>query len=204
MVLFAAAGRADLPFFWGFIAICTLMGVLAYQATSRHPGLMQEQIKPKGKGIDGGVSIAALVLMVIQWILAGRDIGHYHWSPPLPMWLQIAGLATMTIAYGFGYWALLENPFFSPVVRVQEDRGHAVVASGPYQHVRHPANFATCAGMVAGAIGLGSLVAVIPGILVCLLYVRRTLIEDAYLRKNLAGYEEYYQRVRYALIPGIW
>jgi protein-S-isoprenylcysteine O-methyltransferase Ste14 len=204
LVLFASAGRMDLPFFWGFIAICTVMGVLAYHATARHAGLMEEQLRPKGKGSDGMVSVAALVLMVIQWVLAGRDIGHYHWTPPLPMWLQVAGLAAMAAAYSFGYWALLENPFFSPVVRVQEDRGHSVVASGPYQHVRHPAYLGTCVGMVGGAIGLGSFAALIPAAVVCVLYVRRTMIEDAFLRSNLAGYEDYYQRVRYALFPGIW
>lgn len=203
-VLFGSARRIDLPFFWGFVAICTVMGVLAYHATAQHPGLMQEQLKPRGQGRDGAVSVIALVLMVLQWIIAGRDIGHLHWTPALPGWVQAGGLAAMASAYAVGYWALRQNPFFSPVVRVQEDRGHLVVESGPYRHIRHPGYFGTCVGMIGGAIGLGSLPALIPAVLVCLLYLRRTLIEDAYLRLHLKGYEEYYQRVRYAILPGIW
>jgi protein-S-isoprenylcysteine O-methyltransferase Ste14 len=100
--------------------------------------------------------------------------------------------------------AMKENQFFSAVVRVQRDRGHAVCDSGPYQIIRHPGN----AGMILGAIGFPLLFmsawSVIPALLFAVLMVARTRLEDSVLEKDLDGYRDYQRTTRYRLAPGIW
>ena len=97
------------------------------------------------------------------------------------------------------------NKFFETTVRIQTDRGHTVIDSGPYAIVRHPgyvSGFLVFIGMPP--FKLGSFWALIPAVMVCMLLVVRTIWEDRTLRDELSGYEEYAQRVRYRLIPGVW
>jgi protein-S-isoprenylcysteine O-methyltransferase Ste14 len=101
-------------------------------------------------------------------------------------------------------WAMAENKFFTKMVRIQKERGHYVVTGGPYRYVRHPGYVGWYIMMIGLAVALGSLWGFIPaGILLALMLVR-TALEDRTLRKELAGYEDYAQRVRYRLIPGVW
>jgi len=77
-------------------------------------------------------------------------------------------------------WAEQINRFFSNVVRIQHDRGHEVIQTGPYKYIRHP-------GYIGG-----------------ILLVIRTFLEDITLQKELPGYVEYAKKVRYRLLPGVW
>jgi len=135
--------------------------------------------------------------------VAALDDGRFHWLP-VPWWvcgigyvLLIAGLAGMT-------WAESVNKFFEPTVRIQTDRGHRVIDTGPYAIVRHPGYVSGFLVFIGMPLSLGSLWALIPAILLCPLLVLRTIWEDQTLREELAGYEGYTQRVRYRLIPGVW
>jgi len=147
-----------------------------------------------------GIFIPTLTMTIS---VAALDDGRFHWSH-VPWWacvlgyvLLVAGLANMT-------WAESVNRFFEPTVHVQNDRGHRVIDNGPYALVRHPGYVAVCLLVLGMPLSLGSLWALIPGILSCLLLVVRTITEDRTLRDELTGYEEYAQRVRYRLIPGVW
>ena len=111
--------------------------------------------------------------------------------------LLITGLAGLT-------WAESVNKFFEPTVRIQTDRGHKVIDTGPYAIVRHPGYVARLPALPGHAPALGSLWALIPAVLSCLLLVVRTVWEDRTLRDELPGYKEYAQRVRYRLVPGVW
>jgi protein-S-isoprenylcysteine O-methyltransferase Ste14 len=147
--------------------------------------------------------IGFLPTMLAIPIVAALDDGRYHWSY-VPWWgcalgyaLLLTGMAGLTSAQGV-------NKFFEPLVRIQTDRGHKVIDTGPYAIIRHPGyafGFLLFLGM---PLALGSLWALIPAILLCPLLVLRTIWEDRTLRDELAGYEEYTQRVRYRLIPGVW
>ena len=105
---------------------------------------------------------------------------------------------------GITAWAQAVNKFFEPGVRIQTDRGQRVIDSGPYAVVRHPGYVAACLLFVGIALSLGSLWALAPAGLACLLLIFRTQWEDRTLRAELAGYEEYTQRVRSRWIPGVW
>jgi len=147
-----------------------------------------------------GILIPAIVSILP---VAGLDDGCFHWLP-VPWWvcgigyvLLIAGLAGMT-------WEESVNKFFEPTVRIQTDRGHKVIDTGPYAVVRHPGYVAACLLCSGMPLSLGSFWALIPAAVSCLLLVVRTILEDKTLRNELSGYEGYTQRVRYRLIPGVW
>ena len=101
-------------------------------------------------------------------------------------------------------WAESANKFFEPTVRIQTDRGHTVIETGPYAIVRHPGYVAACLLCLGMPLSLGSLWALIPGVLACLLLVLRTVWEDQTLRDELTGYRKYAQRVQYRLVPVVW
>ncbi|MBC7224324.1 MAG: isoprenylcysteine carboxylmethyltransferase family protein, partial [Anaerolineae bacterium] len=105
---------------------------------------------------------------------------------------------------GLATWAMASNPFFSAFVRIQRERGHRVVADGPYRYVRHPGYLGAIVFQMAIPLALGSLWALLPSGVAAALYVARTVLEDRTLQEELAGYREYAQKVRHRLLPGLW
>jgi protein-S-isoprenylcysteine O-methyltransferase Ste14 len=136
-------------------------------------------------------------------IVAALDDGRYHWFP-LPWWVFALGYALLISGMAGVTWAESVNKFFEPSVRIQTDRGHRVIDNGPYAVVRHPGYVSGFLVFIGVPLSLGSLWALIPAILLCLLLIMRTVWEDQTLREELPGYKEYAQRVRYRLIPGVW
>jgi Phospholipid methyltransferase len=116
----------------------------------------------------------------------------------------VAGLVIVAISWGLTTWSVWVNPFFSPAVRIQEERGQRVISEGPYVIVRHPGYAGIALSMVASAVALNSLLAIIPAVMYLAVTVRQTAIEDRMLSDELAGYTEYAAKVRYRLIPGVW
>jgi protein-S-isoprenylcysteine O-methyltransferase Ste14 len=194
-ILFAAAGRFDLPFFWGVLAVLTVLylGV----ALAADPGMVKERLAPGPGNQDRITQPLGGLALVTHWVLTGLDVGRFEWSL-IPREIQGAGLVGFILALTFLFWAMRSNPFYSSVVRVQADRGQHPVVAGPYRFVRHPGYAASLVGMLCGAVALGSWVGVVPVIVFALLFVRRTLLEDRMLQRDLAGYAQYSQRVRFS------
>jgi protein-S-isoprenylcysteine O-methyltransferase Ste14 len=149
------------------------------------------------------LGLMILVMMLAVLILAALDDGRYHWSH-VPWWGCVLGYALLIAGMLGLTWAESVNKFFEPSVRIQTDRGHRVIDTGPYAIVRHPGYVSGFLVFIGMPLSLGSLWALIPTILLCLTVVVRTIWEDQTLREELAGYNEYTQRVRYRLIPGVW
>ena len=147
--------------------------------------------------------IGILPTMLAIPIVAALDDGRFHWSN-LPWWACLVGYALMTTGFVGFTWATSVNKFFEPSVRIQTDRGHRVIDTGPYALVRHPGYALIYPLLLGMPLALGSLWALIPALLLGPLLVLRTIWEDRTLRTELPGYEEYAQRVRYRLVPGIW
>ena len=144
------------------------------------------------------LSVMAAILPV-----AALDDGRFHWLP-VPWW--VCGLGNLLLLAGIGImtWAQAVNKFFEPGVRIQTDRGHRVIDTGPYAVVRHPGYAAACILIVGIALSLGSFWALIPAGLCCLLLILRIRWEEETLKAELAGYREYARRVPSRLIPGVW
>jgi protein-S-isoprenylcysteine O-methyltransferase Ste14 len=191
---------------WLFILVIVVASILGTLYLRRvNPDVIAARInRHKGTKRWDRILLAIFrpTLLTIS-VLAALDDGRFHWLH-VPWWvcgigygLLVAGLAGMT-------WAESVNRFFEPTVRIQTDRGHRVIDTGPYALVRHPGYVAACLLFMGMPLALGSLWALIPAVLSCLLLVLRTIWEDGTLREELAGYEEYTQRVRYRLLPGVW
>jgi len=193
---------------WVFSLLVVLAGVGGrLWAEKRHPGLLVERttaavaadIKPWDKIL---APLMALSISFPLIIVAGLD-HRYGWSLVFPTWLTILGLLIIAVGYSFGAWAMAENRFFSGVVRIQSERGHAVCDSGPYQFVRHAGYAGNMLSLPGIVLALGSLWAIIPAVVALIITLVRTALEDKTLQAELPGYAEYAQRVRYRLIPGI-
>jgi protein-S-isoprenylcysteine O-methyltransferase Ste14 len=204
--LFIPAGRWNWVWGWALVGIYAVwVSANALILIPRSPELLAERAQRK-KGIkDWDTVLMSIVgiLTLCKHIVAGLDV-RYGWTAPIPVWLQIVTLVIAVLGYALGTWAMAVNAFFSQIVRIQDDRGHTVVTDGPYQFVRHPGYVGVIAFELATPIMLGSLWALIAGVLAALLVVVRTALEDRTLRKELEGYAEYVQQTRYRLLPGVW
>lgn len=136
-------------------------------------------------------------------IVAAFDAQN-HWSV-MTIWLLPIGVGLHVFFVVVFTWAMDVNTHFEKTVRIQRDRHHRVIESGPYRIVRHPGYLATILGLVlATPLLLGSWWAFIPAILAMMCLLLRTLLEDRTLRKELSGYEAYTRKVPYRILPGIW
>ena len=174
----------------------------------KHPDLVQERVHAAemsdSKRWDKPLSsIIGLWGMLVVWIVAGLNV-RFGWPPPVPIGWQVLGAILFVLSTLFGTWAMLENRFFSAVVRIQTDRGHTVVTTGPYRFVRHPGYAAGIFGYLAMPLLLDSLWAFIPALLTIVLIIVRTKLEDETLQAELPGYVEYAQHTRSRLLPGVW
>ena len=134
----------------------------------------------------------------------GLDAIRFGPTIPIPLFIQVTALVVFAFGYGFATWAALSNPFFATVVRIQDDRNHSVVSSGPYALVRHPGYAGVLLSHLAVPFALGSIWASLPAAVGTVFFVVRTSREDRMLRDRLVGYREYQARVRWRLLPGVW
>ena len=201
-----SAGRWDWWPAWLAVAVMAVNLTLEGFVTLRyHPGLLAERLTPpKSAKVWDRTLVSLLRLMQLAlYILGGLDARH-GWTVNFPMILQIVGAAACLLGYSLFCWALASNNYFSQVVRIQTDRGHTVATGGPYRFVRHPSYTGMILFELAMGVLLGSWWAILAGGLCGILLVIRTVLEDRTLQKELPGYMEYAQSVRYRLIPRIW
>ncbi len=179
-----------------------------YWAEKRHPGLMAERLKmekaPDVKPWDKILSpLMAVSVGFPLMIVAGLD-HRFGWSPMFPVWLNFIGFFLIIIGYAFAVWALVENRFFSGVVRIQLDRGHLVCDTGPYKVVRHPGYIGNILPLLGIVLALNSVWTLFPAAFALVVIVVRTALEDRTLKQELPRYQDYIRKVRYRLFPGIW
>jgi protein-S-isoprenylcysteine O-methyltransferase Ste14 len=205
VILFLSAGRTDLPMFWAYLVALAIPSLVATIAVyRRNPDLIREQTRPAEASQDKLTVPVFIVSFLAHWIIAGLDVGRYHWSDTVPFGLQVVGLIGFGCGYALVAWSTTINRFYSPAVRLQEDRGQEVITTGPYRFVRHPGYIGWILFYIFSGIALGSWLSVLATLPVIVLTIRRTIIEDRMLQSGLIGYIEYAQTVRYRLIPGVW
>ncbi|HMZ07709.1 MAG TPA: isoprenylcysteine carboxylmethyltransferase family protein [Anaerolineales bacterium] len=177
------------------------------RAARRHPDILIERsrsielqdAKPWDKILAPMLAFGSLFILIVT----GLD-KLFGWTSPYSLPAKVISLIVILLGFVLGSWALIENRFFSGVVRIQNDRGHYVVTTGPYRLVRHPGYAGALWTYLAMPIFLDSTWAFIPAILLLVILVVRTSMEDATLQAELPGYKEYAQRTKYRLLPGIW
>lgn len=209
LVLFVCAGDIGWWQAWVYSLLIVAAGLGGrFLAERQHPGLLAERqnidniqtVKAWDKVL---APLMALSISLPLVIVAGLD-HRFGWSPAFPLWLILLGFFLIAFGYAFAVWALVENRFFSSVVRIQTDRGHVVCDSGPYRIVRHPGYAGNVLPLLGIVLALSSLWTLIPAAVALVIAVIRTALEDRTLQEELPGYKEYARRVRYRLFPGIY
>lgn len=136
-------------------------------------------------------------------IIAGLD-ELFAWSPGFSLSLKIISVIMILTGYVLASYALIENRYFSGMVRIQTDRNHHVISGGPYRWVRHPGYAGSLITYPFIPFFLNSYWIFIPSVSIVILMVVRTYLEYNTLQKELPGYADYAKKVRYRLIPGAW
>lgn len=205
VAMFWSAGRLDWWPAWVVLGVWAVWFAAKDITLRSNPALMVERMSPPraAKTWDSTILSILRLVQLARYIIAGLD-QRYGWTEGFPLAAQIAALAVCLLGTALFAWAMASNKFFSQVVRIQSERGHAVATGGPYRFVRHPAYTAT----VLFELGLSTLLASWGALLlsgVCaLLIVLRTVLEDRTLQAELPGYLEYARQVRFRLVPGAW
>ncbi len=208
-ILFLSAGT--LNWLWGWIYSGLIIGgtmISRWLMLRANPGLAAERVKSlraeDAKSWDKFLSpVLAIYGPVLTMVVAGLDY-RFGLTEPLSLTARLIALGIIVLAYAFSTWAMIVNQFFSGTVRIQEDRGHHVIDSGPYRIIRHPGYTGGLLSSLATPFLLGTLWALIPVGLTGIVYIIRTALEDRTLQEELPGYREYAQKTRYRLLPGIW
>jgi protein-S-isoprenylcysteine O-methyltransferase Ste14 len=204
--LFVPAGTLAWAKGWIFVGVLILLSiVLVFYLQRVNPEVIVARTN-RHKGTKWWDRIVILFLLYSGMaipIVAALDDGRFHWFP-LPLWVCGLGYVLLVLGMAGVAWAESVNKFFEPTVRIQSDRNHKVVDTGPYAIVRHP-GYASALPLIVGvAFVLGSVWALIPAVLAYTVLIVRTVLEDRMLREELPGYQAYAERVRYRLVPGIW
>ena len=202
LLLFFAAGTTEIASLRAYIT--TFSGLLLVTMLAVHPDLAEERIHAHEGALDSGTRLASGLLFLVTVTSAALDVGRLHESDTVAAGVRLAALLAFSAAVAFQASAMIVNPFFSPVIRLQKERNHRIITRGPYGLVRHPGYLAMLIAIPASALALGSWLALIPGAAFSAVITRRTAYEDRFLKANLPGYADYSGRVRYRLLPGIW
>jgi protein-S-isoprenylcysteine O-methyltransferase Ste14 len=176
-------------------------------AARKNPDILEERARSiELQGAKAWDKVLAPLLAfgsIFILIVAGLDKLN-SWTSPYSLTLKIMSLIVIVLGYAVGSWALIENKFFSGVVRIQTERGHHVVSTGPYRFVRHPGYAGALWMYLASPIWFDSNWAFIPAAVLFVVMLIRTPLEDQTLQQELAGYREFTHKTKYRLFPGIW
>jgi protein-S-isoprenylcysteine O-methyltransferase Ste14 len=205
-VLFLASGHFAWVEAWVFLGLVLLIGIFSSVVlVRRSPDLLAERSRMQEgmKAWDKGLSLFMAFSPLLMAATAGLEKRFGAVCT-----VSLATLITcVSVGIGgslFTLWAMATNRFFSGVVRIQNERGHTTVSTGPYRYVRHPGYLGAIAFTVATPVILGSSWTFIPAGLTVAATVLRTKLEDDTLRQELGGYSSYAARVRFRLFPGFW
>jgi protein-S-isoprenylcysteine O-methyltransferase Ste14 len=206
VTIFWPAGRLDWVAGWlylGLVSASFLVNVGYLRRVS--PGLIEQRMRigpgTKRWDIIWGVFFGPLMLGI--YVVAGFDAVRYEWST-MSSWMWPLGLTFFVPGMALFTWSMGVNPFFEKTVRIQTERGHRVIDSGPYGFVRHPGYLGVFGWCLSAPLLLGSWWAFVPAMLSVIALVIRTALEDRTLRRELTGYAAYTKRVPYRLLTGIW
>lgn len=175
----------------------------------RHnPALLAERFRRPGTGGEkkwDQYVITAIGLAFLAWIIImPLDAKRYGWTVGFPVWLKALGVIGLSVSAFLLYRAFTDNPFLSPLVRIQKERNHRVISTGVYGFVRHPMYLGAILLMLGTPMLLGSRYGMVVGMIMSLLLVLRIVGEEKMLAEELEGYTEYQKKVKYRLIPYIW
>ena len=207
MVFFIASGEITNLRVWIYIGVYAVGGIIiGFLLHRKSPKLLNDRgkIQEGTKRLDKYLILTYfLFAIVITPLIAGID-SRLNLTATIPFYYLYVSIILYLAAAVFSVWPMLHNPFFETTIRIQKDKNHNVIDTGPYRLVRHPGYLGMILNLISLPLALGSLLAVIPLLVMIVLIFIRTYYEDSILQKELNGYAQYCKEVKYRLIPFIW
>jgi protein-S-isoprenylcysteine O-methyltransferase Ste14 len=201
-LLFGSAGTLRYWEGWLYLAvILTAVTAFIRFMIRKDPEALERRMRSRERETyQKALMIIATPVYTSLYIVPPLD-HRFGWST-VPVWLVVVGDLASLAGYLLFVRVMLENRFASRVVEIEAEQ--KLITTGPYAIIRHPMYSAGVLMCSATPLGLGSFwgLLTVPGILA--VYVARIIGEEKFLVKGLAGYEDYTQKVRRRLIPGIW
>jgi protein-S-isoprenylcysteine O-methyltransferase Ste14 len=206
-LLFVPAGTLHWPAAWVFLATMAIIALACgWWLAKTDPALLAERMRPPMRddqpAADKKIVVAFGVASLLWFAVIGLD--RRVQASDMPWALQALGLALLLASTCFIMWVMHENSFASAAVRLQTERSHRVIDSGPYAWVRHPMYSGAIVFFVGAALLLGSWWGVAMSLSFVVLFAIRAGIEERTLAAGLPDYANYAARVRYRLLPGLW
>ena len=206
-LLFVSAGSLDWPAAWLFLAVSAILGpACGLWLAKTDPALLAERLRPTLQADQPAADKKFMLIFVaalLIWLVA-MGLDRRAQASDVPLVLQVLGLAMYLLSTVFIMWVFRENSFAAPVVKVQAERDHHVISSGPYAFVRHPMYSGIMLFFIGVPLLLGSWWGVAIAPVFAVLFAIRARIEERALIAGLPGYADYAARVRYRLVPGLW
>ena len=202
LLIFLPAGTLD--FSKGWLLMGLLFGpmfVAGLVMLAKSPVFLEKRldVKEKRSTQQGVVKLSGL-MFIAGFVVAGLDF-RFGWSQ-MPKAVTVAASVLFLLAYLLYAEVMRENAYLSRTIKVEE--GQTVVSTGLYGIVRHPMYMATLLLFLVMPLVLGSWWALIPFAFYPAIIISRLKDEEELLTRELAGYEEYKEKVKYRIIPFIW
>lgn len=202
LLIFLPAGTLD--FSKGWLMMGLLFGpmfVAGLVMLAKSPVFLEKRldVKEKRSAQQGVVKLSGL-MFIAGFVVAGLDF-RFGWSQ-MPKAVTVAAAVLFLLAYLLYAEVMRENAYLSRTIQVEE--GQTVVSTGLYGIVRHPMYMATLLLFLVMPLVLGSWWALIPFAFYPAIIISRLKDEEELLTRELAGYEEYKEKVKYRIIPFIW
>ena len=202
LLIFLPAGTFSYTNGWLFMGILFVPMFLAgIVMMFKNPGLLQKRLDAKEEQKEQSMVVKLSGLMfLVGFIIAGLGF-RFNWYT-LPKSIVIGAAVVFLVAYILYAEVLRENTYLSRTIEVQENQ--KVIDSGLYSIVRHPMYSVTLLLFLSMPLILGSIYSFLIFLMYPFIIVKRIKGEEKFLEKELDGYREYKQKVRYRLIPFIW
>ena len=202
LLIFLPAGTLQYTYGWLFVGLLFVpMLIAGFVMLAKSPEFLKKRLDAKEKqGTQKGVVAISGLMFVAGFVVAGLDF-RYGWSA-MPTWVVITASVAFLVAYALYAEVMRENAYLSRTIKVEE--GQSVVDTGMYGIVRHPMYAVTILLFLMIPLVLGSWYALIAFAFYPAVIVVRLTDEEELLTKELPGYAEYKQKVKYRIIPFIW
>ena len=201
-LVFLPAGTFDFLGGWLFLGVLFIpIFILGIILLIKSPDLLKKRLDAKEKqSTQKGVVALSGLMFLGGFVLAGLDY-RFSWSK-VPLWVTITAMTLFVISYVLYAEVMRENAYLSRTIKVEENQ--KVISTGLYGIVRHPMYSVTILMFMMIPLILGSWCALIVFAIYPILMAIRVLDEEKLLTKDLDGYAEYKQKVKWRLIPFVW
>ncbi len=202
LLIFLPAGTLQFTYGWLFIGLLFVpMLIAGFVMLFKSPDFLAKRLDAKEKqAMQKGVLALSGLMFIAGFVVAGLDY-RFSWSR-MPVAVTIIASVLFLTAYALYAEVMRENAYLSRTIKVEE--GQKVVDTGLYGVVRHPMYMATILLFLMIPLVLGSWYALIIFAFYPAIIIVRLTDEEDLLTRELPGYAEYKQKVRYRIIPFIW